>query len=324
MSAIVKFNSMKNKSDSMEKHKIMIVTLISLLMLVNSSQAVEYTVDTNTEIDEIYATCYGPDERGMIFPMFQNGNETNCTGSNVVEEFCTRHTVLENLDNMNNEISIRISPIVDNTPCPAPSEPSINYVTVSVSPNGDESLSEEYNFDMNECWGWWCANGTSYNETHCIYDLDSIQNIPVLNDIFCREIYTVDGESARANCPVHTFAVKPETEWINVSWDWYDSNEYQESFYLEFMTFSTSSRSKIITTEYDTLVTIKPTHNVIVSAIGNIMVFNSNIISILFSISEVVIIMVSVVMLPAIVLLVLKWAFEKATGRKLKFRRSRQ
>lgn len=300
--------------------KILFAFIASALLLSSPTFAVVYEETTRIEIDEVNAYCYGEDSRDIAEYSFINYLDVNCTGTFPVTppDNCLRELKLDTLDNKKSQLTVKILPTPIGLVCAPPASPANNVVWVKFAPDGDDGKSQTQLFDMNECWGWWCAGLSGYNQTFCPFDFEWLEPFGI-----CQE-YEIDINEAEKNCPIRRFDIPADVTWINVSWGWDSGNDWDVEFIINFIGFSTSKRIKVVETSYDELTKISATQDVFKGSIGSLMLMNANFLSIIYSIAEVTIIIVSVLMLPVITLLGIKYVFEKVTGRPLTFSRRRR
>ena len=152
---------------------------------------------------------------------------------------------------------------------------------------------------------------TGYNKTICPFDWYWLNTFGT-----CRNI-TVSWIEAKKDCPKFRFDISSETKWANISWGWYSGNSWNVEFEAEFIGLSTSQRVKVVQSNYEQLTKLTPTYQVLEGNIGSFMQMNSSFITIIFMIAEVVILIFVVIGLPAVAILMIKYFWEKVTGRPL-------
>lgn len=295
------------------KEKTVPAFLISLLLLLSPASAIIYKNETISELIESTAYCYGEDARDIVEHAFANYLDSWCTGTfDYPPQNCLRQLTIDNLDNKKSQITVKITPTPVGLSCPPVANPSNNRVFVKLAPNGDDGKAQTQVFDMNECWGWWCAGTSGYNVTKCPFDWDFLDSFGI-----CREYNIISAWQALKDCPQHTFEIPADTEWLNATWGWSSENSWDVEFEIGFITLSTSKRVKVIETQYEELIKSNPTNQVMESSIGKLMQMNSSFLTIIYMIAEVVIMIFVVIVLPVGAILLIKFLWEKVTGRPL-------
>jgi hypothetical protein len=299
--------------------KIIPITFIAFFLMLSSTFALEYTTSEMTKVKSTEAFCYGTDTRDVIEYAFDNGLDSYCTTNITLTPppLCLRNVKIDNLDDKKSEITVQVLPALIGM-CPPPTKPTINNVFVTFAPNGDQSKAQTQVFDMNKCWGWWCAGTTYVNKTVCPFNLMFLEAFRI-----CKNVNTTMF-SEMQNCPEYTFKISPSTNWINASWTLDPSNSWMVDYYrVGFITFSTSQKIKVVQTDYEKIITTSPSYQPFYSAIGMLMEMNSSFLTIVFRIAEIIILIGSVILVPALALLLIKWIWEKITGRPLGFGKRR-
>jgi hypothetical protein len=298
--------------------KIIPITFIAFFLILSSSFALEYTTSEVTKVKSTEAYCYGTDSRDIMEYAIDNQLDVYCTTniSYVPQPMCSRSMTIDNLDSKKSEITVQVIPI--GSGCPPPAKPLKNNVFVSFAPNGEQSKAQTQVFDMNKCWGWWCAGYTYLNKTVCPFNLMFLQTFHI-----CKTVNTTMF-SEMETCPEFTFKINKGVDWINASWGLDPSNTYPIDYYrVGFITFSTSQKVKVVQTDYEQVISTSPSYAPFYNAIGMLMEMNSSFLTIIFRIAEIIILIGSVILVPALALLLIKWIWEKVTNRPLGFGRKR-
>lgn len=296
--------------DMVKREFAVLALLLFLTSMIPSAKAVIYDTTNETVITGTTGVCYGEDARDVMYLNHNVQNSTYCSGDHslFLTSTCLRSFTLNNIDNKPNEMTIRIVP----TACFDP-VPSVSQAFVSFAPNGDNSNADTKSYDMKKCWNIWCsALGPNTTVTRCPFNLNFLNYFGI-----CQTVNGTDENALYSDCPTATFKVNPDVRWVNVSFGWVNGNDWDQAFQLQAFTMSTSRRIKVISTDYQVTEHIAPSDTVFQSSIGNMLTMNGNFLSITYSIVEVVIIVVAVIMIPAIALLLIRFAFEKVTGRKI-------
>jgi hypothetical protein len=274
--------------------------------------AITYENSTTTGIKDTKAYCYNDDARDVVSYTFANYLDINCTGTFISPpDNCLRELKIDNIDNKRSQITVEIDPTPLNLPCPAPPSPAVDKVWVKFAPDGDDGKAQTQFFDMNECWGWWCGSSTGYNKTVCPFDWMWLNTFGACHNI------TVSWIDAKKDCPKFRFDISSNIKWANISWGWYSGNTQNVEFETDFIGLSTSQRVKVVQTDYEQLVKSAPTYQVLEQNIGSLMQMNSSFVTVIYMIAETIILILVVIGLPAVAILMIKYIWEKITGRPL-------
>jgi hypothetical protein len=306
------------------KKEIILISIIFFSLVFSVKVKAELTFDnsTFTVLSNAEDSCFKDSSQGLFDFNFEERPDSECTGPFASPpNYCERTIRIFNPTGETFPVSVQVIPIPAGLPCPAPDYTN-NHASIRFLPSGDPDRAQFNYPDMNECWNWWCYNTTTTtSELRCPFGWNGLRYLGVLGR--CSRVNVTIGD-AMSSCPTMTFTVQSDDYFFDIKTDWMATppNDVDIRYLVKVKGYATGYTDTIETTYNNK--TLQSGVDKYITGLQTIVGVNVDFLSILYLIFEIMAIIVTVIGLPALIIMLIKWVWEQITGRPFGFGRRKR